>query len=58
LLNFDGIIIGSPTYYGSMAAEIKKFLDDSVRPAISWGRGAVPKETMAVKRLWKCLNRY
>ena len=26
----DGIIIGSPTYYGSMAAEIKKLLDDSV----------------------------
>ncbi len=30
LLNYDGIIIGSPTYYGSMAAEIKKLLDDSV----------------------------
>lgn len=26
----DGIIIGSPTYYGSMAAEVKKLLDDSV----------------------------
>jgi len=31
LLNVDGIIIGSPTYYGTMAAEIKKFLDDSVK---------------------------
>ena len=31
LLNVDGVIIGSPTYYGSMAAEIKKFLDDSVK---------------------------
>ena len=30
LLDYDGIIIGSPTYYGSMAAEIKKLLDDSV----------------------------
>ena len=30
LPEFDGIIIGSPTYYGSMAAEIKKLLDDSV----------------------------
>jgi len=26
----DGIIIGSPTYYGAMAAEVKKLLDDSV----------------------------
>ena len=31
LLDFDGIVIGSPTYYGSMAAEVKKFLDDSVK---------------------------
>jgi len=31
LLKFDGIIIGSPTYYGSMAAEIKKLLDESVK---------------------------
>ncbi len=31
LLEVDGIIIGSPTYYGSMAAEIKKFIDDSVK---------------------------
>lgn len=30
LLKYDAIIIGSPTYYGSMAAEIKKLLDDSV----------------------------
>ncbi len=27
---YDGIILGSPTYYGSMAAEVKKLLDDSV----------------------------
>lgn len=31
LLEADGIIIGSPTYYGTMAAEIKKFLDDSTK---------------------------
>ncbi len=31
LLEVDGLIIGSPTYYGTMAAEIKKFLDDSVK---------------------------
>lgn len=31
LLNYDGIILGSPTYYGSMSAEIKKLLDDSVK---------------------------
>ncbi len=30
LLKYEGIIIGSPTYYGSMAAQIKKLLDDSV----------------------------
>ena len=31
LLNYDGIIIGSPTYYGTMASPIKKLLDDSVK---------------------------
>lgn len=31
LLTVDGIILGSPTYYGSMASEIKKLLDDSVK---------------------------
>ena len=31
LLKFDGLIIGSPTYYGSMAADIKKLLDESVK---------------------------
>lgn len=30
LLDYDGIIIGSPTYYGTLAAQIKKLLDDSV----------------------------
>jgi len=30
LLKADGIIIGSPTYYGSMAAQIKELLDKSV----------------------------
>ena len=30
LLGYDGIIIGSPTYYGSMAWEVKKLLDESV----------------------------
>jgi len=27
----DAIIIGSPTYYGTMSAEIKKLLDESVK---------------------------
>ena len=27
---YDAIIMGSPTYYGSMAAELKKFIDDSI----------------------------
>jgi len=31
LLAVDGVVIGSPTYYGTMAAEVKKFLDDSVK---------------------------
>jgi len=31
LLDYEGIIMGSPTYYGTMAAEIKKLLDDSVK---------------------------
>lgn len=31
LLKYEGIVIGSPTYYGSMACEIKRLLDDSVK---------------------------
>jgi NAD(P)H dehydrogenase (quinone) len=31
LLQYDGIIIGSPTWYGLMSAPVKKLLDDSVR---------------------------
>ena len=31
LLEVDGVIIGSPTYYGTMASAIKKLLDESVR---------------------------
>lgn len=31
LLDYDCIILGSPTYYGSMAWPIKKLLDDSVK---------------------------
>ena len=31
LLKFDALVIGSPTYYGTMAAEIKRLLDDSVK---------------------------
>jgi NAD(P)H dehydrogenase (quinone) len=31
LSKYEAIIIGSPTYYGTMAAEIKKLLDDSVK---------------------------
>ncbi|MFA4984759.1 MAG: flavodoxin domain-containing protein [Candidatus Omnitrophota bacterium] len=29
-LKYEGIVAGSPTYYGTMAAEIKKIFDDSV----------------------------
>lgn len=31
LLEADGIIMGSPVYYGTMAAELKKLIDDSVK---------------------------
>lgn len=31
LLQYDGVISGSPTYYGSMAWEMKRLIDDSVR---------------------------
>jgi NAD(P)H dehydrogenase (quinone) len=31
LLDAKGIVIGSPTYFGTMAAEIKSFLDESVK---------------------------
>ena len=30
LPEYDGIIAGSPVYYGTMAAELKKFFDESV----------------------------
>ena len=29
-LKYDGLIIGSPTYYGAMSCQVKKFFDDSV----------------------------
>ncbi len=31
LLEYDGIVIGSPTYYGSMAWQIKRLFDESVK---------------------------
>lgn len=31
LLKADGIIVGSPTYYGQMAGELKRFFDESVK---------------------------
>lgn len=31
LVDYDGIIIGSPTYYGTMSWQIKKLLDESVK---------------------------
>jgi NAD(P)H dehydrogenase (quinone) len=31
LPDYEGIIIGSPTYYGSMAAPIKQLFDDSIK---------------------------
>ncbi len=31
LLNYDCLVLGSPTYYGSMAWPLKKLLDESVK---------------------------
>ena len=31
LTGYDGIVAGSPTYYGHMAAELKKLIDESVK---------------------------
>ena len=31
LLEYEAIVMGSPTYYGTMAADIKKLLDESVQ---------------------------
>jgi len=31
LLKADGIIVGSPTYYGQMSGELKSFFDESVK---------------------------
>ncbi len=31
LLKYEAVVIGSPTYYGTMSAEIKKLLDESVK---------------------------
>jgi NAD(P)H dehydrogenase (quinone) len=31
LLKSDAIVLGSPVYYGTMAAELKKLIDDSVK---------------------------
>lgn len=30
LLDYDGIIVGSPTYYGTLAASVKNLFDESV----------------------------
>lgn len=30
LLNYDAIVVGSPTYYGSMAGPVKQLFDDAV----------------------------
>lgn len=31
LLDFDGIVMGSPVYYGTMAAPLKQLIDESVK---------------------------
>ena len=31
LKDYDGIVVGSPTYYGTMAAELKQLIDEAER---------------------------
>jgi len=31
LLKYEALVVGSPTYYGTMSSEIKKLFDDSVK---------------------------
>jgi NAD(P)H dehydrogenase (quinone) len=31
LLEYDGLVFGSPTYYGTCAAQIKELIDESVK---------------------------
>lgn len=31
LLDYDGIIMGTPVHYGTIAAELKKLIDDSIK---------------------------
>ncbi len=31
MVDADGVVLGSPTYYGLMSAEMKRFLDDSIK---------------------------
>lgn len=31
LISYDGMIIGSPTYFGQMSGKVKTFLDESVK---------------------------
>ena len=52
LLEPEGIIIGSPTYYGGMAAEIKSLLDQSVsyHGKLVGKVGGAPDERAATRR--------
>jgi NAD(P)H dehydrogenase (quinone) len=36
LLKYDAIVVGSPTYYGGMAAQIKQLIDDGWSSMGSW----------------------
>uniref|UniRef100_A0A7C3RXR9 Flavodoxin family protein n=1 Tax=Dictyoglomus thermophilum TaxID=14 RepID=A0A7C3RXR9_DICTH len=36
LLNYDGIIVGSPAYCGTLTWKLKKFFDESV--SVAWGK--------------------
>lgn len=36
LLNYDGIIVGSPTYCGTLSWKLKRFFDEATK--VAWGK--------------------
>ncbi|HNX91278.1 MAG TPA: flavodoxin domain-containing protein, partial [Candidatus Omnitrophota bacterium] len=53
MLEYDGIILGSPTYYGSMAYEIKKLIDDIMNGKREWTLEEIIKEAELITEEYK-----
>ena len=45
LTNYDGIVVGSPTYFSNMAWQVKKIIDDSI---IHYGGGKLKGKVAGV----------